>query len=169
MQKEVQSFFNIFKTKMSTVKDVISIRDIRYHEIINATYNLSFNFDEQDIHDFIKAEIQSPHKDDEQERSNLLNQLFLKLATNKELFSRQLVITPKYIGSEELQACISCIQVLIRKDSAYLNIYMRSQNIDNFIYNNQTFILLAGMASLSTKTKNCNIHVTIASLHQIIK
>jgi hypothetical protein len=99
-----------------------------------------------------------------------------------DLFTRQFVITEKYIDNNNLNACLSLFQFIVRKmkDSHIHQIdefvFVRSQNFDtNWLFDNQSysFFLKEAERKFSKKFKVAIdyglIYVHVTSLHRVIK
>jgi len=82
-----------------------------------------------------------------------------------DINTRQAVIFQNYQNSD-IAACLSLFHFIVRDDTLIENVYTRSQHIDNFAYDNYTYIKLASVLSNIFNIKNIKINVKIASLHK---
>jgi hypothetical protein len=118
-------------------------------------------------------EILTPHVSDEIERTEILSEILKKSSIFEfDLFSRQVVIQKKYQNNDNLAACIPYIQFIIRKfeNKKILKCYVvfRSQNIDNFLYDNQSLLIYSNILASKFSCDKIFIDITVVSFHKYI-
>ena len=173
----------------------------QFYEIYNFEYVMNLNKAEKNqqysviqclnMIDYVKPQLQA----DETERVQILNQCtdYYDKYMKNDMYTRQFVIQKKYLdntGKEmELAACPSLFQFinrieLIKYDDKLplferthldLHIFLRSQHLNNFLYDNYSFILYYFVVfnlllESHNKIHQCcnlgNIHVHVTSLHK---
>lgn len=139
-----------------------------YFECVD--YGYSFEFEES----FFPKEsmdLDPEVYDDNHERRHIMNELHGKFSLfDYDRNTRQIVIRPDYIEDGEIidgkPACISLLQFMIRGRHAIIFVHMRSQHIDNFVYDNVTFYLLYRILASRFNLNSGFLKVNIASLHK---
>lgn len=171
--KKIQEIYDDFKNSFDQNDISATYCEIdgkHVKEIINANYE--FRFEENKI--VLEKIIKAATKNDKKERTKLLNKIQQQLDRfSLNINTRQVAISEKF-DDKDFPACISFIHIFVRTNILHMNVYVRSQNIDNnFLYDNQTFMQIADFVSFYLILNNiCNIqdsliHVFIGSLHRI--
>ena len=142
-------------------QEVVNIANKNWYELIDV--NIKVHLD--DMMQLTQQKYIPNKPEDEEERNEILRFFYF---FDGELNTRQAVMQPKYKEDENIAACISCIQYIIRDNKLYFYVFVRSQNIEsNFLYDFQTFSLV--YIYLLNKYKleygNCRVHIT--SLHKL--
>jgi len=149
-------------------------------ELFDVCYVLKYAKNEFILSDTIPP----PTEGDAIERSEIFKEVAKKMSYFKEsLETRRVCITPSYQDKPDLQACMSYLQFSVRKNDTlsydaydlFCSVKQRSQNIDNFLYDNQTVMLMmqAVMEYLEEEFKliinSGTIFYDTTSLHKLIK
>jgi len=131
-----------------------------YKIILNADY----------INEFLVNEHYANLITDEIERFEIIQYFVHQIDKfRKDLYSRQIVYQPKYQDNENLAACLSCVQCIVRHNRIDIHVFIRSQNFDNnFLYDCQTFSILMEQMSKLLSRKIGFIYINIISLHKIL-
>lgn len=134
----------------------------------NELYNVEYQLGSLTIKDLLPQNIEPNHKDDQVERNNILSFFKDKIdLLKKDKYTRQVVYTPMYQGNNNLNACLSLFQLIIRKNVLDIHVFVRSQHFDNnFKYDNQTYSLLMTQMSKALKIDMGKVYVKIISLHK---
>ena len=145
---------------------VVIVNGQQTKELYNVNYTLNF----ADIERFLNAKYKAASEADRKERENIITQLTDKVGIKQDdLYTRQLVLQPKYDNTTDLAACVSFVQIIFRNDQIDLHVVIRSQNFDkNFMYDNQTYCICLNNISSFIKKKRGKIYVKVISLHKII-
>lgn len=155
-----EHYENMLRKKSTTIQIVGKL----YKELYNVQYILAKDHISQLLelqNDFIPATTS-----DQQEREHILK-WFNDTTVFDDNFTRQAVLQPKYEDRQDLAACLSLIQVILRPNID-IHIFVRSQHFDrNFMYDNITYALLMKQMTEKIKTVEMNkIFVKIVSLHK---
>ena len=152
---------------------------LNYEVVVNnIKYREKYNFDYTLIPKNMKSlrennYVQSQGIDDEEERTMML--FFVKENFNRymkdDLYTRKFVIRLNYNDNEGLASCLSLFQFIVRNDELNLHVFVRSQHMKNFVFDNITYILMFKLCldllySIDKKIKPGKIHVHITSLHE---
>lgn len=157
---------NFEKIQQELIKEleqqqVINIANKNWRELIDI--NIKVHLDDMMQ---LTQQKYTPNKPEDREERNEILRFFHFF--DGELNTRQAVMQPKYKEDENIAACISCIQYIIRDGMLYLYVFVRSQNIEsNFLYDFQTFSLvyIYLLDKYKLKYGNCRVHIT--SLHKL--
>jgi hypothetical protein len=121
------------------------------------------------LKDFLNETFNAANVDDEIERLKLFDFFSKNVHFFDDRNTRQAVYQPKYEGNASLAACLSAIQLIIRRDTLNCHVFIRSQNFDkNFFYDCQTFCMLIKNMAQRLHTEQGDINIKIVSLHKII-
>lgn len=135
------------------------------NEQINVNYNYFFSSEE--LENEIKIIHCNPQSEDDRlERS----QIIVEINNKKNIFlkdinSRQFVIQKKY-NNADIASCMPFIQFLVRYNSVLCFVALRSQNIDNFLYDNESILLYCKHIMDEFKYEKVGIYVRIVSMHK---
>lgn len=142
-------------------EQIIIINGKGYRELINVLY-------EVDYFENSVVTVYANEKDDKNEREFLIKTLNKNLNIfEDEINSRKLAFSNLY--SNNLCKCISLINVFIRDDKFFMNVYIRSQNfIRNFKYDCETMSILMRIGITAFNLKPGIITVFCANLHKIV-
>lgn len=146
---------------------VVKIGSKKYSELLCQQYTLFYNREE--FVDGIDGRLMG--HGDFCERAELIEELEERiipiLSINRN--SRQAVIQKKYQGDLYLAACLSLFQFIIRDQFLHMYVFVRSQHIDNFLYDNATYVKLASICMEKLNVQEVFINVHITSLHREYK
>jgi len=158
-----------FKQELDDQIDIIKVGGRDTKEIVSLVIDYEINTMSEEVNSFLTEKLTAQSKDDVKERKMIMLELTKTIIDLREdPNSRQMLVRPNYIGNERLSACISLVHVLFRKGKIIMNVYQRSQNIDNFLYDQQTFFFLAKMVANTSAVDKCEINVIIGSLHKYL-
>lgn len=163
----IYHFYNKYQAYFDEQKStVVVINKQAFDELYNIGYYLSTSIQDEFLEQNYKPHLQA----DEDERNNIITYFKSKAKLfKKDKYTRQLVYTPKYIGNEDLSACLSLFQLIFRNNKLHLHIHVRSQHFENnFLYDNQTYSILLDEISKLYKVDRGLINVKIISLHKNI-
>jgi thymidylate synthase len=157
---------NKIKSKIETSFDIdFGVDESKYQEIYNFNYTL--DYDEQ----YLKRNIKPNLRGDLKERVELCTDAVKSYEKymKHDMTTRQCVIFKTYQGNSELAACLSLLQLIVRKGKLDLHVFTRSQNYDNnFDYDNQTYMMVLqyvlGFIDVDVEVGKVHVHVT--SLHR---
>lgn len=137
------------------------------NELYNVTYQIVFDCD---INELCLSNYTPASRDDEWEREKIITFFINAIHQLKQQpNTRQICYQPKYEGQNDLAACISCLQLIIRHNTINLHVFCRSQNFaKNFKYDNQTYAYVMKMISAVLNIPMGNINVNVISLHEIV-
>lgn len=123
----------------------------------------------QSLNDFLNEIFSPANVDDEIERLKMFDFFNKNIHFFDDRNTRQAVYQPKYEGNLSLAACLSAIQLIIRRDKLDCHVFIRSQNFDkNFFYDCKTFCMLIKSMSEKLHTEMGEVNIKIVSLHKII-
>jgi|GEM_PF-6050359 len=141
--------------------DAVYIAGKNWQEITNYQYSIQHT----EIDELVGTGILYNSEADLIEREKIIK-YFADFDFENDIHTRQACIQPKYDEIGKLAACLSAIQVIIRKGVIELHAFVRSQNYEtNFLYDNQTFAIVVKMLSKKLNIYNYKIYVKITSLH----
>lgn len=139
----------------------IQIAGKRWKEITNYQYELT----NQDIDELFDSAPDYNLIEDVEERFAIL-EYFSNFDFEKDLYTRQACIQPKYNNDENMAACLSTLQVIIRESGIELHVFVRSQNFTtNFLYDNKTYAMIVKQLSKRLKLNVFKVFIKITSLH----
>lgn len=154
--------------KIDNIKNEIELafentKEASYKEIYNFNYILDFDSE------FLMKEIKPNNRGDLKERVELCLEAvktYEKFMLN-DIDTRQCVLYKTYQGNNELAACISLFQFIVRDGKLDLHVFVRSQNYDsNFDYDNQTYMTLLQYVNSFVEKTIGKTHVHVTSLHK---
>tara|TARA_Y100000593_G_C4109716_1_gene237341 strand:+ start:53 stop:526 length:474 start_codon:yes stop_codon:yes gene_type:complete len=154
--------------KIDNIKNEIELafentKEASYKEIYNFNYILDFDSE------FLMKEIKPNNRGDLKERVELCLEAvktYEKFMLN-DIDTRQCVLYKTYQGNNELAACISLFQFIVRNGKLDLHVFVRSQNYDsNFDYDNQTYMTLLQYVNSFVEKTIGKIYVHVTSLHK---
>ena len=158
-----------FCDELDKSEEIIIVGGLSTKEIVSLVIDYEVNVMDEYVQSFLVDKIVPQSKDDAKERTMIMLDLTRSIVSvEDDKRSRQMIIRPHYVGNEKLSACISLVHVLFRSGKVILNIYQRSQCIDNFMYDQQTFFLLAKLVANIFTVEKCEINIIIGSLHKYI-
>ncbi len=167
--------FNLYKDfveELNEIKATIKVNNQDTTELLFKNYEIDY-----DLIFCEKLDITASNKFDEIEREEFLIETEEKTCSLliNDLYTRQFVIQKKYYGKNDLASCIPLLCIIVRDNTIYSKIVVRSQNIENFLYDNQTFMKIMKRV-VDIYYYNTGkilfygpIQVDIISLHKILK
>jgi thymidylate synthase len=154
--------------------DIIVDNDIRQRACdAKLRSHMNIILDEDEFNEYCDYHVSYELDEDNEERNSFIDKVnkFSKII-KKEVNSRRLVIQQKYNNNKKLASCISFIQFLFRDSILHVFVSARSQNIENFVFDNQTYLILAKniykFFPSNQNAKKIEIHVRISSLHKFV-
>lgn len=132
--------------------------------------NQNYLEEEKPVQFFIEKTLNTepPSKEDFEERiylQKLLNK-FCTLYMDDDLFTRRVVLQPKYDNDENLASCMSMIQFLIRDNTVFCYCTMRSEINTTHNWDCDTLFLLTEYVQKRYFIQNKQIYMTVNSFHQ---
>lgn len=151
-----------YLSELNKTKTVL-IEEILYHELTDINYELEYD------DEFQSLDLKPIKESDLIERGEFIREVKNKCKLlDKSIHTRKFVIQKKYQFNENLASCISLVQFIIRENKLYTYIFVRSQHLNNYFYDNQTYMKLVKVVSEYTYKLNLiimPIKVHITSLH----
>lgn len=109
-----------------------------------------------------------PSKEDFEEREYLYRLLnkYCNLYMDDDLYTRRVVLQPKYDNDEILASCMSMIQFMIRDNTVYCYCTMRSEIDTNHDWDCSTLYVLTDYVCNRYNIQNKKIFMTVNSYHK---
>ncbi len=109
-----------------------------------------------------------PTKEDFEERIYLQKLLdkYCTLYMDEDLFTRRVVLQPKYDNDENLASCMSMIQFIIRENTVFCYCTMRSEINTTHDWDCDTLFILTEYVQKRYIIQNKQIYMTVNSYHQ---
>lgn len=109
-----------------------------------------------------------PIKEDFEERIYLQKLLdkYCTLYMDNDLFTRRVVLQPKYDNDENLASCMSMIQFMIRDDTVFCYCTMRSEINTTHDWDCDTLFILTEYVQKRYIIQNKQIYMTVNSYHR---
>ena len=109
-----------------------------------------------------------PSKEDFEEREYIYKMLvkYCTLYMDNDLFTRRVVLQPKYDNDEFLASCMSMIQFIIRDNTVFCYCTMRSEIDTTHKWDCDTLFILTEYVQKRYSIQNKQIYMTVNSYHK---
>jgi len=161
---------------LNSSNNIVETRNLKTVELYNYKIEKKFSITQFNKQLNELKDINFPHIDDLEERNNFIIQIkkFIKYFKN-DIYSRRVVLQQKYANEQNLASCMSFLQFTFRKNNKNklelnCHVVMRSQNIENFLYDMASLFIYSNLVLKETKliVDNINFDIKIISLHKYL-